>query len=174
MHLPDIQITGMGIADIPLLQTLGRTTFEETFAASNTTENLQQYLEEAFTTELLTTEINNPGSAFYMAWLDQQAIGYLKINYGTAQTELQDDKGFEIERIYVLQAFHGKHIGQILFDKAIEIAQARSANYVWLGVWEDNKRAIRFYEKNGFVPFDKHIFMVGGDAQTDIMMKRVL
>ncbi len=71
----------------------------------------------------------------------------------------------------MLKDFHGKNVGQILYEKAIQIARQMNADYVWLGVWEENARAIRFYKKNGFVEFDKHIFILGDDQQTDIMMK---
>lgn len=58
-----------------------------------------------------------------------------------------------------------------MYEKAISIALQKNAEYIWLGVWEENPRAIRFYEKNGFLEFDKHIFKLGDDEQTDIMMK---
>ncbi|MNE41268.1 Protease synthase and sporulation negative regulatory protein PAI 1 [compost metagenome] len=80
----------------------------------------------------------------------------------------------EIERIYVLRAFHGKKVGQILYEKALQIAEVLGLSFIWLGVWEKNLRAIQFYEKNGFVAFDKHIFKLGDDEQTDIMMKKEL
>lgn len=41
-----------------------------------------------------------------------------------------------------------------------------------LGVWEHNHRALRFYEKNGFIAFGTHIFQLGNDQQTDILMKK--
>ncbi len=84
------------------------------------------------------------------------------------------DRALEIERIYVLQEFHGQRVGQVLYEKAIELAQERGLDYIWLGVWEKNARALRFYEKNGFEPFDRHIFKLGDDEQTDIMVKKVL
>lgn len=74
----------------------------------------------------------------------------------------------------MLKEYHGKKIGQILYAKAIKVATEISAEYVWLGVWEENQRAISFYKKNGFIEFDKHIFKLGNDEQTDIMMKKVL
>ncbi|GJH39565.1 hypothetical protein RCZ04_01150 [Capnocytophaga sp. HP1101] len=80
----------------------------------------------------------------------------------------------EIERIYVLKSFHGSGVGQELYQKAITVAREQAVQYVWLGVWEQNPRAIRFYEKNGFVPFDKHVFVLGNDPQTDILMKKTL
>lgn len=167
----DIHIRTVGLADIDKLQTIGRQTFAETFSAGNTAENMAHYLNEGFSKEKLEVELSNPMATYYFAEENNQVIGYLKINLGLAQTELQDSQALEIERIYVLQAYHGKQVGQLLYEKAIAHAKELGVQYVWLGVWEENPRAIRFYEKNGFVAFDKHIFMLGNDAQTDIMMK---
>lgn len=157
--------------DIAQLQTIGRQTFYETFSGSNNEENMKSYLEEGFSEEKLKSELSDENAEFYFAMFENKVIGYLKLNFGASQTELKDEKALEIERIYVLQEFHGKKVGQILYDKAIEVAQQKNADYVWLGVWEENPRAISFYKKNGFVEFDKHIFKLGDDEQTDIMMK---
>jgi diamine N-acetyltransferase len=169
-----IDVRRVDIADIEQLQQIGRQTFFETFSAGNTEENMKKYLEEGFTVDKLTTELNDKNSEFYFAVIDNKVIGYLKLNFGQAQTELKDDNAVEIERIYVLKEYHGKKVGQLLYDKAIQIAQTKNASYVWLGVWEENPRAINFYKKNGFVEFDKHIFKLGDDEQTDIMMKLTL
>ena len=117
-------------------------------------------------------EINDPNAEFYFAMLDNSAIGYLKLNIGESQTEIKNANALEIERIYVLREFHGQNIGQQLFEKALERAHAQKVDFIWLGVWEENRRAIQFYVKNGFVAFDKHIFTLGNEQQTDIMMKR--
>lgn len=167
----EIKITKIGLNEIAELQAIGKQTFFETFADGNTEENMQKYLEEGFTVDKLTAELTNPDSEFYFAKLDDKVIGYLKVNFGSAQTELKDNKSLEIERIYVLKEFHGKKVGQILYDTAFDIAKQIKADYLWLGVWEENPRAISFYKKNGFVEFDKHIFVLGDDEQTDIMMR---
>ena len=169
----ELNITILQINDshIVALQQIGRQSFSETFAESNSAENMAKYLEEAYSFEKLNEEINNPNSFFYFAMLDEKVIGYLKLNMGGSQTELKDNDALEIERIYVLKVFHGKKVGQLLFDKAIAIAKEQHVAYVWLGVWEENKRALQFYTKNGFVEFDQHIFVLGDEAQTDIMMK---
>lgn len=167
-HVNIIQIS---IEDLPKLQSIGKQTFSETFSESNSAENMAKYLEEAYSNEKLSTELNDPNSLFYLASLDNKVIGYLKLNLGASQTELKDDKALEIERIYVTKEFHGKKVGQLLYNKAIEVAKEKKVDYVWLGVWEENHRAIQFYTKNGFVEFDKHVFVLGNDAQTDIMMK---
>ena len=169
MH--NISIIKANLQDIEKLQKIGRQTFFETFSESNSEENMQKYLDEGFSTEKLTTELNDTNSEFYFAFLDEEVIGYLKLNFGESQTELKDNKALEIERIYVSKEFHGKSVGQLLYDKAIEVAEQKNADYVWLGVWEENPRAISFYKKNGFVEFDKHIFKLGNDEQIDIMMK---
>jgi ribosomal protein S18 acetylase RimI-like enzyme len=167
----NIKIEQINNSHIAALQQIGRQTFSETFAESNTAENMAKYLEEAYSHEKLSAELNNPNSFFYFAMLDEKIIGYLKLNMGASQTELKDNDALEIERIYVLKDFHGKKVGQLLFDKAIAIAKAQHVAYVWLGVWEENKRALQFYTKNGFVEFDQHVFVLGDEAQTDIMMK---
>ena len=167
----EIKIEQINHSQIAALQQIGRQTFEETFAKSNSAENMAKYLEEAYSHEKLSAELNDPNSFFYFAILDQKVIGYLKLNMGVSQTELKDNDALEIERIYVIKEFHGKNVGQLLFDKAIEIAKENHVAYVWLGVWEENKRAIKFYTKNGFVEFNQHVFVLGDEAQTDIMMK---
>lgn len=173
-EMTNISIRKVAFNDIDQLQKIGRHTFLEAFSEGNTEENMKTYLEEGFSTEKLTSELNDKNAEFYFAILNDNAIGYLKLNFGQSQTEIRDDKALEIERIYVLKEFHGKSVGQLLYDKAMQVANQKNADYVWLGVWEENPRAISFYKKNGFVAFDKHIFKLGDDEQTDIMMKLVL
>jgi ribosomal protein S18 acetylase RimI-like enzyme len=166
-----ISIIPVLVNDMEALQKISRDTFAQTFTEHNSPEDMEAYLNKSFAAEKLLGELNNPNSEFYFALDGIKVIGYLKVNSGNAQTELKDITAFEIERIYVDAAFLGKKVGQMLFNKAIEIAQSKKAAYVWLGVWEENHRALAFYKKNGFVPFDKHIFKLGNDEQTDIMMK---
>ena len=168
------EIKKIGLDQLVPLQEIGRKTFYDTFFESDSEESMKTYLATSFSTQKLTAELENPNSEFYLATQNEVVIGYLKVNFGPAQTELQDGNSLEIERIYVLQDYHGKKVGQLLFEKAIAIAKDNSCSYVWLGVWEENHRALQFYSKNGFVAFDKHIFVFGDEAQTDIMMKLVL
>ncbi|MGX5684362.1 GNAT family N-acetyltransferase [Chryseobacterium cucumeris] len=160
--------------DLETLQNIGIQTFTETFAENNTEEAMKKYLEESFNTEKIKSELNNPDSFFYIAWEEDNPVGYLKVNAGEAQTELQDDTALEIERIYVKKSHHGKKVGQLLYNQALETAEQLKKSYLWLGVWEENLRALQFYRKNGFVEFDKHIFRLGEEEQTDLMMKKIL
>lgn len=113
--------------------------------------NLRKYLDEVFSINKLTFDLSNQLSEFYFAILGGRKIGYLKVNFGQAQTELKDEKSVEIERIYVLKEFHGMKVGQILYNTALFVARQKDADCLWLGVWEKNLRAIQFYKKNGLL-----------------------
>ena len=166
-----MKIRKINIDDLEALRNLSIQTFKETFSEVNTEEDMQKYLDENLNIEKLKSELENPNSEFYFAENNGEILGYLKLNFKDAQTEKLAENHFEIERIYVLKAFLGQKIGQILFDKAIEIGREKNLEYVWLGVWEENHRAIRFYEKNGFEIFGKHDFVLGEDVQIDLLMK---
>ncbi|WP_317167591.1 GNAT family N-acetyltransferase [Chryseobacterium sp. c4a] len=166
-----MMITKITENDITELQEISKKTFSETFSKDNAEESMAQYLETSFTTEKLLAELNDRNSEFYFARLNHKVIGYLKLNMGSSQTEMKKDNALEIERIYVSKDFHGKKVGQALYDKAMAIATEKNADYIWLGVWENNLKAISFYKKNGFREFDRHIFRLGNEEQTDIMMK---
>lgn len=166
-----IEIRKVKLSDLKQLVELSRRTFLETFSDTNSEENMNKYLEEELSEEKITSQLTDENSIFYFALVDEKAIGYLKLNFSHSQTEIKDENAVEIERIYVLRDFLGKQVGQVLYEKAIQTARERNAGYVWLGVWEENERAIKFYKKNGFIQFDKHIFKLGEDEQTDIMMK---
>ncbi|GAB4477511.1 MAG: GNAT family N-acetyltransferase [Thermoflexibacter sp.] len=169
--MPNITIRRANLEDVVELLNFAKKVFYDSFIAQNTEENMQQYLSKAFTIPKFKSELENPDSQFYVAISDNEIIGYLKINFGKAQTELQDNQALEIERIYVAKEFQGKRVGESLLKKALEIAQNAHLQYIWLGVWEKNLKAIAFYEKQGFKIFDKHIFRMGEEDQTDWMMK---
>ena len=172
--MKEIILKKVSLNDLESLQIIAKQTFFDTFSPHNTEENMALYMSTGFTPEKLTLEIQNKNSQFFFALCENEVIGYLKVNKGDAQTELQDAQSLEIERIYVSKDFHGRKVGQILYDKALEIAGETGVDYIWLGVWEENHRAVQFYKKNGFVEFNQHIFKFGSEDQTDVMMKKEL
>jgi ribosomal protein S18 acetylase RimI-like enzyme len=169
-----IELIQATINDLETVRQIGIDTFYESFASVNTEENMAHYLKTGFSVGKVASELSNADSEFHLAYDGDDLIGYLKVNHGPAQSELKDDTALEIERIYVLRAWQGLKVGQLLYNKAIEIARERGYTYVWLGVWEKNEKAIGFYKRNGFVEFDKHLFTLGDDIQTDIMMRKEL
>jgi len=171
MVVSDIDILPAGTEDLPALVEAGRQTFHETFHNTISEENLAQYLDDSFDPNGILEELSHPESFFYLARVNGEVAGYLKVNTGEAQTEPQDQTALEVERIYVKKEWHGKSVGQALMDHALEIARDKKATYVWLGVWPKNYRAVRFYQKYGFEVFDTHTFHTGGEYQTDYLMK---
>ena len=167
-----MRITSLTISDVSILRGIARDTFIETFSEANKAEDMDHYLAENFSEDQLTRELSNPNSFFYVAEVNGHVVGYLKLNTAHAQTEPQAANALEIERIYVLSNYHGNGVGQALYHHAMSVAEDRKASYVWLGVWEHNHRALRFYEKNGFTAFGTHIFQLGNDQQTDILMQK--
>ncbi len=165
------QLERVVLSDVEILLDFAKSQFIAFFEQYNTKENLDFYVNKAFTIEKVTSEINNIDSEFYFAKQNSEVIGYLKVNFANAQTELQDETSLEIERIYVLKEYQGKKLADLMLAKAIEIAKNNNLNYLWLGVWKKNSPALRFYEKNNFIKFDTHIFMMGDDEQTDFLMK---
>lgn len=135
---------------------------------------MENYLEENFCYEQLESEIKNNASKFYIVENNEKVVAYMKLNFDKAQTETRHDNTLEVQRIYILQEYKSKHIGKRLIQKAIEIGRNNNLNYIWLGVWENNINAIKFYKKQGFEKFDTHIFKLGEDEQTDNLMKFIL
>lgn len=153
---------------------LSKTTFRDAFEHLNNPDDFKNYFTSAFTIEKLRAELKNPDSAFYFAQVDGKNAGYIKLNYASAQTEFKDNDAVEVERIYVLASHQGKQIGKQLIAFAIERAMTQKLRYIWLGVWEHNLNAIRFYEREGFAQFSSHQFVLGKDVQTDILMRKYL
>jgi len=173
--LQTIQIVPVLISDADALLELSLSTFLDFFGPPvNEQKNLDAYTSVAFTPEKVLSELNNPDSQFYFAKDGDEFAGYIKLNYNAAQNEFIDPQAVEVERIYVARAHHKKQIGSQLINFAIDIALDKKLDYIWLGVWEHNHRAIAFYERNGFQIFSKHDFVLGDDVQTDLLMKRGL
>lgn len=135
---------------------------------------MEAYASKNFTLQHLQQELSTFGSHFYFVYADDQLAGYLKLNYGQAQSDLHEDHSMEVERIYVIADFQGQGIGQQLIAFALQKAREDNMQSVWLGVWEHNYGAIRFYERYGFVSFGSHNFMLGSDEQTDVLMRCAL
>lgn len=154
-----------------MLRTLSIQTFTETFAEHNTAEDMQKYVEENLNPEKLLHEFNTPGSDFYFLMANDAIAGYMKLNSGLSQTVSGKDHTLEIERIYILKAFYGKHLGNQLLQHAIAVAKQQHYPIIWLGVWERNTKAIAFYERHGFIKTGSHAFVLGEDEQTDYIME---
>ena len=121
--MKDIIIRIAKEADILELQKIGKQTYFETYFTDDSNYDMEQYLNEKFSIGQLRKELNNTESMFYFSEIENEIIGYLKVNTGDAQTENRNIETLEIERIYVFSCYQGKNVGQLLYNKAIEIAK---------------------------------------------------
>lgn len=169
-----IQLRKCTVDDLLLLQKVSYETFKETFESQNTAENMRNYLARAFHMDQLRIELVNPSSQFFFVTMKDEIAGYLKVNMDDAQSEDVDDNALEIERIYIKESFQKQGLGNILLQKAIDIALTNEKTSIWLGVWEMNENAIAFYKKQGFVQTDIHSFYMGDEKQNDLIMMKML
>lgn len=118
-----MQIDPICLEEVSVLQELAKQTFAETFAHDNDPKELEAFFEESYSLEVLTSELSDPNCQHYFLRIDHQIAGYLKLNQGPAQTEQELENAFEIQRIYLLQAFQGRGLGKVLFEFALEKAE---------------------------------------------------
>lgn len=166
-----MQIVKATPSDIDELLMISRDTFYESFYILNTPENMQAYMDRAFSREALLAELNNELIDFYFAKEGNDIVGYIKLNKSGAQSEFNDGTSLELERLYVDSACQGNSVGTKLLNKAKELAAASGLKYIWLGVWEMNPGAIRFYQRHGFESYGTHEFIMGDEVQWDHLMK---
>lgn len=160
--------------DAERLAELAEKTFRETFAQDNTPEDMDQYVREALSTARVRIELSDPSNVFLVALADERFLGYAKLRTSSTEPCVTGPSPIEIERLYVDQSSTGRGLGRALMQACLDIARANHHETVWLGVWEHNHRARRFYERWGFREVGQHIFRLGTDDQIDIILTRPL
>jgi ribosomal protein S18 acetylase RimI-like enzyme len=166
-----ISILKAELSDLNLLRDIAIRTFLESFANQNSEEDMELYIEHNLSLTKLEKELTDELSIFYIANVKADLVAYLKLNVDTARNITKEADSLEIERIYVLNEYKGQGIGKQLLEKAAEMAEKANLNIIWLGVWEKNTEAISFYKKHGFKEIGQHVFMLGNDAQNDLLMQ---
>jgi len=161
-------------ADAENIARLSRQTFYDTFAAFNTKEDMDKFMNESFSMQKLMNEATVPENIFLAAFIDDELVGYAKLSESKNPMELEDAEAIEIGRIYAVQKTIGLGVGKALMQACIGIAKEKNKQLIWLGVWERNQRAISFYSKFGFEKFGEHDFVLGNDVQTDWLMKKII
>lgn len=156
------------------LQTISQQCFIETFAKFNSTENLNYYLKNNYSLNQLLQELQNKNSFFYFFKYNNQIVAYLKLNKYPSQSDFNFEDALEIERIYVLSEYKGKGFGKELIHFSFNKAKEFNLKKIWLGVWENNKPALNFYEKLGFYKINEHVFKLGNDNQIDYILQKDL
>jgi len=162
--------------DSALLTELAYTTFWDAFAhhPKNAPDDLAYYMRQAFSEEQIKNELEDANNIFLIAEYEGETAGYAKLIKASAEDGITGENPIELSRLYSHQRFLGKGVGKQLMDECFSIAKANGCDVMWLGVWEYNPRAQKFYEKNGFHLVGKHTFQLGSDPQTDLLMQKTL
>ena len=174
--MSDICIRQATTDDAKVLTDLAYTTFWDAFAhhPKNAPDDLNYYMRQAFNVDQITAELSDDKNIFLICEIDDEAAGYSKIVIDSIEPGITADRPVELSRLYSHQKHLGQGVGQSLMDACFERARAEDRDVMWLGVWEYNPRAQRFYEKNGFRVVGSHVFQLGKDSQTDLLMQKDL
>jgi diamine N-acetyltransferase len=172
----EINIRRVTINDVSALSVIARQTFYDTFTGTCTEADMQSFLDQFYNKEQLSRELLDAETFCFFAEADAVPVAYLhfKEDYKNFP-EIKKWKALELKRIYVLKEFHGKGIAQKLMDFILNFAAEKKYEVVWLGVWEHNVRAQKFYEKYGFINSGyTHDFPIGSTPQTDVWLWKFL
>ena len=146
--------------------------FTRTFGHDNVPAQLAAYVKSAFSESLQLREINDPACTYLLVDVDGTLVAFALLRHGATNPSVHGDRPVEIQRFYVDHDFHGSGVAAQLMDACLKAALSRGGRTVWLGVWEENPKAIRFYEKHEFVEVGKTLFHMGTDVQHDRVMAR--
>jgi ribosomal protein S18 acetylase RimI-like enzyme len=160
--------------DAERLAALAERTFRDTFAADNSTHDMDIYVRDAFSLDRVRAELVDDANTFLLAVVDggEQQSGYAQIRIGTTDPSVNGPDPIELERLYADRSAIGRGVGAALMRASLDAAGSRGYRTMWLGVWERNDRAIAFYLKWGFKEVGDHVFQLGSDAQRDLIMER--
>lgn len=163
------------IEDRDLLVWLGRKTFFDTFHQSCSEQDMNLFLDSMHHPEKIAAELADPNSHFYLLEEDQNVIGYSRLWRDAAPLPIVQGKNpIELGRFYLLQSAIGSGAASHLMRATLEMARLLAHDTIYLGVWEHNHRAQRFYTKWGFSKIGEHIFPVGNDPQLDHWLEKPL
>lgn len=155
-----------------MLRQLAIDIYRATFQEVNTPENMANYLAEAFHPDQVEKEFKEAGSVFIGAYDLHRMIGYLRLRENHEAADELGRNTIELQRLYVHADYQGKGVANELMHAAVAKANELKVAWLWLGVWEQNVKAQRFYHRWGFEKFSEHVFWMGNDAQTDWLMKK--
>lgn len=136
--------------DLAALTELATKTFIESHGTSASQNDIAEYVRKHYSVTEFEKELTDSNSVYRIVYLDGKIAGYSKIIYNCTNPNIAEVTVCKMERLYVLKEFYDQKIGKQLFDLNVTLAKANNQIGIWLYVWAENKRALRFYEKQGF------------------------
>ena len=162
--------------DAESIRHIGSTVFAATFGHSLSAEDLNAYLDEAYSLQSVVDDIANPAKTVVVACdLKDEVLGFATLTEGTIEECIRDVPApVELQRLYVDSKAHGRGVGGRLMRSVEGIAREKGFKTSWLGVWEFNYKAQKVYEKLGYVKAGDHDFVMGKEVQTDWILIKAL
>jgi len=147
-------------ADAEMLATMGGASLIQSHGHSAAAAVMQAYVSKSFSVEACRTELADEANIFHAVFYNNEPAGYFKIVFGVPHPAVDAQPVTKLERLYLLDQFFGLKLGQGLMQKAIELSKAAGDKGMWLNVWKENGRAIRFYQKQGFEAVGESLFVL--------------
>jgi ribosomal protein S18 acetylase RimI-like enzyme len=163
----NLTIRQADIKDTNLLSALATTSFYEAYFEQDASINLADYVVESFNAGQMKGELEDANSLFFIAEFGERALGYAKLRQASKIDCVTDEKAIELQRIYVLEKMKGKNIGVRLMERCFEESRQRGYSTIWLGVWQYNPAAQKFYEKLGFHRVGEMKFEYASNIETN-------
>jgi diamine N-acetyltransferase len=169
-----IEIRRADAADAELVSVLGAVTFYEAYFEQDDPPDLANYIHESFALTKIRAEIEDKHAEFFIIFLDKHAVGYAKLRTDSKAEGVKNERAIELQRIYVVERVFGRGVGARLLKHCLEAARERGFETLWLGVWEENRRARKFYEKHGFRRVGTLTFPYGDAVGINFVLEKVL
>jgi len=157
-------------SDASALADLAERTFRDAFSAQNIATDIDLHCTTNFGTGIQRREILDPDWVTLLAEVDKVLSAYAQVRLRSPQQCVLAKRPSELLRLYVSRDLHGRGIAHELMPEVLATAASNEADVVWLGVWEENPRAIAFYRKYGFEIVGAHEFRLGEEIQRDLIM----
>ena len=170
----EMSISRASGGDARLIAALATVTFYETYFEQDDPRDMANYLADTFAPEKIAAELADPNSYFFIAYRRGRAVGYAKLRGGEPHESVTSPNPIELQRIYLVERVWGTGAGSVLLQHCLEFARALGKDALWLGVWEENPRALAFYEKHGFRRVGTLEFPYGDTVGVNAVMRMAL
>lgn len=168
------RIRPASMEDASTLAELGARTFRETFERICSPEDMDAFLTRTYGEAMQRAELADPSRPGRILEIDGTPSGFLQLRLGHREPGVPGERPVELQRIYVLRDCRGGGHGAALMREALDMAHAWGADLVWLGVWENNRRALAFYRRWGFQEVGEHVFKIGDQVDRDLLLAKRL
>lgn len=143
-----------------IISAISTQTFLESHGHSAPKSDIEAYTSLKFSEAQMAEELSEPQNQFFLGYRDGQLAGYSKLVVNATDPNGYGNNSAKLERLYVLAESMGSGLGEALFQKVVKQAKLNGQTGIWLFVWKENHRAIRFYQKRGFDIVGAHNFAI--------------